>query len=129
MAAGGLKGWGLTVLRIVVGAVFVAHGSQKVFVQGFGRVSAFLGALGVPAPPAAAVVLSLVELLGGLALILGIYTRYAAALLSAAMLVAILLVHLKAGFFLPKGYEFALTLLAANLALVLDGPGRASLKR
>jgi putative oxidoreductase len=45
------------------------------------------------------------------------------------MLVAILLVHLQAGLFLPKGYEYALTLLAASLALFLDGPGRAALKR
>jgi putative oxidoreductase len=129
MAASGLRGWGLTILRIVVGIVFVAHGAQKIFVQGLGAVSGFLGSLGVPLPSVAAVVVAGVEFLGGLALIAGFYTRYASALLAVNMLVAIVLVHLQAGLFLPKGYEYALTLLAASLALLLDGPGRAALKR
>ena len=51
--------WGLTVLRVVVGAVFLMHGCQKLFVWGFHGVAGFLGPLGVPAPAAAAVVLTL----------------------------------------------------------------------
>jgi len=78
------------------------------------------------APGLAAVILTAVESLGGLALLLGLFTRWAAIPLAIVMLVAILTVHLKAGFFLPDGYEFALTLLGANVALALLGSGEAS---
>ena len=121
-----LQGWGITVLRVVVGMVFLVHGGQKLFVFGFGGVAAFLGQVGIPAPMLAALVVTAVELLGGLALLLGLFTRWAAVPLAINMLVAILVVHLKAGFFLPDGYEFALTLLGANVALALLGSGEAS---
>ena len=120
------QGWGITVLRVVIGVVFLAHGGQKLFIWGFGGVAAFMGKIGVPAPMLAAVVVSLVEFLGGLALVLGLYARWAAALLAMDMLVAILTVHLRGGFFLPSGFEFALTLLAANTALVLLGSGEGA---
>ncbi|MEK6718123.1 MAG: DoxX family protein [candidate division NC10 bacterium] len=122
-----LQGWGITVLRVVVGIVFLAHGGQKLFVWGFGGMAGFLGQVGIPAPMLAAVVVTLVEFLGGLALLLGLFTRWAAIPLAINMAVAILTVHLQAGFFLPNGYEFALTLLAANVALILLGSGEASL--
>lgn len=120
------QGWGITVLRIVVGVVFLAHGGQKLFIWGFGNVAGFMGKIGIPAPMLAAVVVTLVEFVGGLALVLGLYTRYAAALLAIDMLVAILTVHLWGGFFLPNGIEFALSLFAANTALLLLGSGEAS---
>ncbi|MGH7376481.1 MAG: DoxX family protein [Candidatus Methylomirabilales bacterium] len=123
------QGWGITVLRVVVGIVFLVHGGQKLFVFGFGGVANFLGQVGIPAPMLAAVVVTAVEFLGGLALLLGLFTRLAAIPLAINMLVAILTVHLKAGFFLPNGYEFALTLLAATVALVLLGSGEASVDR
>ncbi len=123
------QGWGVTILRVAVGIVFVAHGGQKLFVLGFGNVAGFMGKIGIPAPMLAAIIVTLVEFLGGLALILGSFTRWAAALLAIDMLVAIPAVHLKAGFFLPAGFEFALTLFAANLALLLLGAGEASVDR
>ena len=79
-----------------------------------------------PGPLLAAVVVTLVEFVGGLALVLGLYAQYAAALLAIDMLVAILTVHLWGGFFLPNGIEFALSLFAANTALLLLGSGEAS---
>src|SRR5438876_9837649 len=115
--------WGLTVLRVVVGAVFLMHGCQKLFVWGFHGVAGFLGPLGVPAPAVAAVLLTLVEFVGGALLVLGLFTRWAAWLLAIDMVVAILLVHLKKGFFNPQGFEYPLTLLAANIAIALAGPG------
>ena len=119
--------WGITILRVVVGIVFLAHGGQKLFVWGFSAVAGFFGQLGIPAPMLAAVIVTLVEFLGGLALVLGLYTRWAAIPLALNMAVAVFTVHLPNGFFLPDGYEFALTLLAANVALSLLGSGEASL--
>ena len=124
-----LQEWGITILRVVVGIVFVMHGSQKLFVVGFGGVAGFLGQVGVPAPMLSAVVVTLVEFLGGLALLAGFLTRWAAIPLAIDMVVAILTVHLPGGFFLPKGYEFALTLLGATLALACLGSGEASMDR
>jgi putative oxidoreductase len=124
-----LHGWGITTLRVVVGIVFLMHGGQKLFVWGFGGVAAFLGQVGVPAPMLAGVVVTLIEFLGGLALMIGLFTRWIAIPLAIDMLVAILTVHLWGGFFLPNGYEFALTLLAANVALALLGSGEASVDK
>ncbi len=126
-----MQGWGLTMLRVVVGIVFFVHGLQKLFVMGFGGVAGMMEGLTVPAPGLFAVVLTLVELLGGLALILGLFTRVAVIPLAVDMLVATLTVHLPNGFFtVPNGgYEFTLVLLAASVALAIAGPGEAALDR
>ena len=124
------QGWGLTVLRVVLGIVFLAHGAQKLFVFGFGGVAGLLEGLGVPAPGLFAVVVTVVEVVGGLALILGLFTRVAAIMLAVDMLVATLTAHLSNGFFAQNGgYEFTLLLLAASVALAVAGPGEAALDR
>ena len=121
--------WGLTILRIAVGMTFIMHGYQKLFVYGFGGVGKSFASLAIPLPEIAAVVVTLVEFVGGMLLVLGLFTPYAALLLACTMAVAVLHVHLRAGFFLPNGYEFALNLLAALIALILAGPGAAALDR
>jgi putative oxidoreductase len=118
--------WGLTILRVAVGIVFLMHGKQKLFGFGFHGVAGFLGSVGIPLPSVLAVVLTLVELLGGAALLLGVATRLTAVLLAIDMSVALLAVHLKGGFFAPAGIEFAMTLLAANICLALTGAGALS---
>ena len=124
-----LQRWGITAIRVVVGIVFLMHGGQKLFIWGFSDVAAFLGQLGIPAPMLASIIVTLVELLGGLALFLGLFTRWVAILLAIDMAVAILTVHLPNGFFLPEGFEYPLTLLAANVSLALLGSGGASVDR
>jgi putative oxidoreductase len=120
-------GWGVLPLRLVVGLVFVVHGAHKLFGFGLAGTSGFLASLDVPLPTVRAAVLIAVELLGGLALFLGAWTRIVAAALAADMLVALLTVHLRHGFFVPYGVEFVLTLFAACLALVGLGAGPWSL--
>ena len=121
----GLQSWGIALLRVIVGIIFLMHGGQKLF-MGFQNVAGFLGSLGIPLPNLGAIVLTAVEFLGGIALILGLLTRCAAALLTIDMLVALLTYHVKNGFFLPKGVEFAMLLLAANITLMLAGAGALS---
>jgi putative oxidoreductase len=121
--------WGLFPLRVVVGIVFLMHGGQKFFVYGIEGTTNAMTQMGIPLPAVSAVVVGLVELVGGAALLTGLWTRWAALLLVGDMAVAILAVRFRGGFFAPTGYEHELTLLGAALTLALIGPGRGPLDR
>jgi putative oxidoreductase len=123
-----LQSCGLTVLRVVVGIVFLMHGYQKLFHMHIHGVAGFFGHLGIPLPLVAAVVVTSLEFGGGILLIAGVGVRVLAPLFAIDMLVAILTVHLRNGFFGPGGIEFPLTLLASAVCLMLSGGGALSLK-
>jgi putative oxidoreductase len=125
--------WSHLVVRLALGAVFFAHGAQKVFGwfggRGLAATVTMMGGMGVPR--AAAVAAALIELLGGCALIAGLLARPAAAGIIAVMAVAIAKVHAKNGFFLQgktgPGYEFNFALIGMALSIFIGGAGIFSL--
>lgn len=119
------------ILRVPVGIVFVAHGAQKLFgwfggygLEGTGQ---WLASIGLEPGYLMALLAGGAEFFGGIALIIGLLTRPAAAVTAFAMLVAIFSVHFSHGLLLSNnGYEYALVLFAAALALAFQGAGRYS---
>lgn len=107
---------GLLLLRIVLGLVFLANGFTK-FQGGIGNTAGWFESIGIPGFLAYAV--GTIELVGGIALILGIGTRVVSLLLGIIMLGAIFTVNLSAGFL--NGYVFDLVLLIIAVHMVLNG--------
>jgi putative oxidoreductase len=127
------------ILRLTLGAVFFAHGAQKMlgWFGGFGfagTMGFFTGMAHIPAPLAFLAIAA--EFFGGIGLILGFLTRIAAFGIGVNMLVAIMTVHLPFGFFMNwtgaqkgEGFEFHLLVLAIVVFLVIRGAGAYSVDR
>lgn len=123
---------GLLLLRIVVGLTVALHGSQKVFGAfngpGIEGVHGMVRGLGLRPSRPLAVLLSFTELVGGVLLLLGLFTPFAAAAVGGAMLSAVRLVHWEKGFFaMEGGFELPFVLAAGAIALAFTGPARFSL--
>src|SRR5687767_14756728 len=123
---------GLLVLRVVLGLTLAAHGMQKLagWFGGYGLkgTGQFFEQLGFVPGKRSAFLAGLAETGGGLLLVLGLATPAAAAAFVATMLVAVVTVHGKNGFFATQGgYEYNLVLAVAALSLAFTGPGALSL--
>lgn len=118
--------WAFAPLRLGLGVVFLLHGIGKLsaigpFAGGISGTAGFFASLGIPAAMFFAWVVALVETFGGLFVLLGLFTRYAALTLLINMSVALILVHI------PKGYaasEFAGLVWVCLLALLFSGEGK-----
>ncbi|EJM50243.1 DoxX family protein [Pseudomonas sp. GM48] len=127
-------GYGLAVLRIVVGIVFAAHGSQKLFGAfggyGLAGTAQYMESLGLTPGYLMATLAGGIEFFAGLALIIGLLVRPAALGLIFLSLVAIFSVHISNGLFMANnGYEFALALLGGSIAVLFEGAGKLSADR
>lgn len=124
-------GTGLLVLRVAFGVVFFLHGWMKVFGMQISFVQEMLGMAGWVIPAWMLWLVAVLELVGGLALVSGTFTRSFALLLGLEMVVAVLMFHLRQGFFiisvpnapLAYGFEYQITLIAGLVCLALAGPG------
>ncbi len=113
---------GLLIIRLVLGTIMIVHGYPKV--TGFsGVVEGFTG-MGIPLPPLAAAFATVAEFVGGILMIVGVFTDIAGLMFAIDMLGAIIFVHAKNGFSNPGGTEFPLALMAMALGVALIGPGR-----
>ncbi|MBD0022099.1 DoxX family membrane protein [Gordonia pseudamarae] len=114
----GINGYAHLVTRLILGFIFVMHGWQKVFETGTDRVAQDFDAMGVPWPEIAAQYAAWVELLGGVAVALGLLLPVACVLLIVDMAGAIYFAHLDAGFWTSQGgYELPLALIAGLAAV------------
>jgi putative oxidoreductase len=126
-------------LRVVLGAVMFPHAAQKAFGWfGGGGVSGTLTFFrdGLHLPTVVGLLVIVVELVAAVALVLGAFTRVAAAAIGVVMLGAVAMVHLSQGFFMNwfgnqsgEGFEYHLLVLAMVTALLIQGGGRGSVDR
>ncbi|CAM4163162.1 DoxX family protein [Psychrobacter arenosus] len=119
------------ILRVPVGIILAAHGAQKLFGwfggNGLAGTAGWMSSIGIEPGYLMAILAGSAEFFGGLALILGVLTRPAAVAAAFTMLVAIFSVHISNGLFAANnGYEYALTLMVALIALAVQGGGQLS---
>jgi putative oxidoreductase len=127
-------GYGISLLRVVTGLTFMAHGAQKLFGwfggYGLAGVAQWMESIGLTPGYLLAALAGSAEFFGGLALVVGLLVRPAAVSLLVAMLVAIISVHWVNGFFMAaNGFEYAMILALISAVLLIEGAGKLSLDR
>ncbi|HYZ88969.1 MAG TPA: DoxX family protein [Myxococcales bacterium] len=125
-------------MRLALGIVFLAHGSQKVLglFGGHGARATIQGFSKMGLPPAVTILVMAAEFGGGILLIIGLLTRLAAIGIGCVMVAAVLMVHSKVGFFMNwggvqkgEGFEYHILALGLCIALLVTGGGALSVDR
>src|SRR5262249_41882925 len=132
MAKGaGMEQYGTTLLRIVLGVVYLMHAYLAVFVYGPSGMVSYQTAKGIPLPLIGTWYLIIAHRLGGICLLLGVLVRWAALVNIPVMAGALFFVHMKQGFFITKdgGYEYVLVLLCATIAQAFLGAGAFTFRK
>ncbi|OQW46770.1 MAG: hypothetical protein A4S09_02350 [Proteobacteria bacterium SG_bin7] len=120
-------------LRLFIGICFVIHGLGKLGIVGSGNMQGFAGwlkSLNVPMPEIQAKMAMLTELLGGICLALGLFTRPVCVMLTFVMIVAMLIGHRGGGYLItnnPPGREYTVNLAVVLIAILMLGPGTYSI--
>lgn len=117
----------LLVTRVLLGVVLIAHGWQKFDEYTIDGTAESFEGMGIPAPAVAAVFATFVELVGGIALVIGLLTPVFAALAALTFVGAFVFVHAGNGIFVDQGgSELVLALIAGLVVLIALGAGRIS---
>lgn len=118
----------LLIFRVTLGFVFIAHGWQKLFMEGPLETAGKFSAVGVPQAKLSAYIAGVGELIGGSMLVVGLLTTFVAGALALLMVAAFYFVHLSSGVFIAEGgFEYVLVLIVSLLVIVVFGSGRASI--
>ncbi|MDR4492356.1 MAG: DoxX family protein [Candidatus Nitrosocosmicus sp.] len=112
-------------IRIMAGVAFILHGLPKF--ENLQGTQGFFASVGIPAD--LALLIGLLEVVGGTLLIVGLVTRITAILFTIEMICAILIVKAGNGFIGQGGFEVDLLLMSIAISLALSGPGRISIER
>lgn len=122
------KNWSVFPIRLGVGIIFLVHGIGRFGVgplsTNMADFAGFLGMVGIPLPSVFAWIVTLTETIGGIMILVGLFTELVALALTINMLVAIIMVHMPNGFSVQNGgIEFALILFLSSISLLLSGDG------
>ena len=125
-------GFGLLLIRLIIGLSFIAHGAQKLFGFGGGGGLKVTGEhfekLGIRPEVTMALLAGLSELIGGAMFALGLLTPLSGIVIAGTMVVGILKVHRPNGYWITKGgYEYCLAVLVVAIGVALTGAGQYSL--
>ncbi|GAA4207433.1 DoxX family protein [Streptosporangium oxazolinicum] len=119
-----VRPYALLLARIALGVIFLVHGAQKFLTSGLTQTAGFFESVGIPLAAVVAPAVAVLEVVGGIALILGAALPVFGVLLALDMLGALFFVHLPNGFSVGEGgYEFVLALAAGTLAVAFGGGG------
>jgi putative oxidoreductase len=125
-----LSPYAYTLVRVATGAILLPHGIQKVFFLNIARYTEIIAGKGLPFPELLAYLTFFTESVGAACVMIGLFTRVAAAMIAIEMLVIVCVFQWQFGYFWTnRGYEYALLLMLLAVAIFFRGGGKCSIDR